>query len=52
MIEFDRAPSKAPTRHLANAPGYTAAERKLFVSGIAGHDVSSEVFYFEPVPAA
>lgn len=30
MIGFDRGPSKALARHLANAPGYTAAERKLF----------------------
>jgi hypothetical protein len=44
MIELDRGPSKALAQHLANAPGYPAAERKLFVSGIdTGHDVSSEV---------
>jgi hypothetical protein len=30
MIGFDRGPSKAPARHLANAPGYTAPKRKLF----------------------
>jgi hypothetical protein len=30
MIEFDRGPSKALAQHLADAPGYTAAQRKLF----------------------
>jgi hypothetical protein len=30
MIEFDRGPSKALAQHLANAPGYPAAQRKLF----------------------
>jgi hypothetical protein len=30
MIEFDRGPSKALARHLADAPGYTAAQRELF----------------------
>ena len=29
MIEFDPGPSKALARHLANAPEYTAAQRKL-----------------------
>jgi hypothetical protein len=30
MIEFDRGPSKALAQHLADAPGYTAAQRELF----------------------
>jgi hypothetical protein len=30
MIEFDRGPPKPLAQHLANAPGYTAAERQLF----------------------
>jgi hypothetical protein len=30
MIEFDCGPSKALAQHLADAPGYTAAQRKLF----------------------
>jgi hypothetical protein len=30
MTEFDRGPSRALAEHLAKAPGYTAAERRLF----------------------
>jgi hypothetical protein len=30
MIGFDRGPSKALAQHLADAPGHTAAQRRLF----------------------
>jgi hypothetical protein len=39
MTVFDRGPSKELVRHLADAPGYTAAQRRLF-----SHD-QGPVFY-------